>query len=219
MLIIHIAQNDDIMIQVDADADGLTSAALLINYLNMLFPAYAQTHISYRLHEGKQHGVIPTTVKDNIKLVVIPDAGSNQLEEHKELVDRGIDVLVIDHHEADIESTHACIINNQMCDYPTKSLSGVGMVYKFCCYIDELLNTDYAENFRDLVALGMISDMVPLRDFETAHLVRSGLLQIRNPYFKGMVDKQSYSLKNEVTPFGVAFYITPYINAVIRVGT
>lgn len=77
MLIIHIAQNDDIMIQVDADADGLTSAALLINYLNMLFPAYAQTHISYRLHEGKQHGVIPTTVKDNIKLVVIPDAGSN----------------------------------------------------------------------------------------------------------------------------------------------
>jgi single-stranded-DNA-specific exonuclease len=54
-------------------------------------------------------------------------------------------VLVIDHHEADRVSEHACIINNQLCDYPTKSLSGVGMVYKFCSYIDRLLNVDYAD--------------------------------------------------------------------------
>ena len=54
-------------------------------------------------------------------------------------------MLVIDHHEADIISENACIINNQLCDYPTKSLSGVGMVYKFCSYIDELLNVDYAD--------------------------------------------------------------------------
>ena len=54
-------------------------------------------------------------------------------------------MLVIDHHEADIISENACIINNLLCDYPTKSLSGVGMVYKFCSYIDELLNVDYAD--------------------------------------------------------------------------
>ena len=47
--------------------------------------------------------------------------------------------------QADMISTDACVINNQLCDYPTKSLSGVGMVYKFCSYIDELLNVDFAD--------------------------------------------------------------------------
>ena len=131
----------------------------------------------------------------------------------------GIDVLVIDHHEAEQISEYACIINNQLCDYPTKSLSGVGMVYKFCQYIDELMNVDYADQFLDLVALGMIADMMDLRDFETKHLVSLGLQHIRNPYFRGMVDKQAYSLRDGITPFGIAFYIAPYVNATIRVGT
>ena len=116
-------------------------------------------------------------------------------------------------------SENACIINNQLCDYPTKSLSGVGMVYKFCSYIDELLNVDYANQFLDLVALGMVADMMDLRDYETRHLITRGLENIRNPYFKGMVDKQSYSLKDGISPIGVAFYIAPYVNATIRMGT
>ena len=112
---------------------------LLINYLNKLFPAYVNNHIKYRVHDSKQHGIILETIPENIKLVIIPDAGSNQYEEHKILRDKGIDILVIDHHEAEYESTDACVINNQLCDYPTKSLSGVGMVYKLCCYIDQFL--------------------------------------------------------------------------------
>ena len=135
------------------------------------------------------------------------------------LKNNGIDVLVIDHHEADKISENACIINNQLCDYPTKSLSGVGMVYKFCAYIDELLNVDYAEQFLDLVALGMIADMMDLRDFETKHLINKGLAAIRNPFFRGMVDKQSFQLRDGITPFGIAFYIAPYVNATIRMGT
>ena len=144
---------------------------------------------------------------------------SNDYEVHEKLRSRGIDVLVIDHHEADKISEHAVIINNQLCDYPTKSLSGVGMVYKFCSYLDELLNVDYADDYLDLVALGMVADMMDLRDFETRHLITRGLENIRNPYFKGMVDKQAYSLKSEITPIGVAFYIAPYVNATIRMGT
>ena len=218
MLISHISQEHDIMVQVDSDADGMTSSAALINYLNILFPAFVQNHITYRLHDGKQHGIIPDTVADNIKLLIVPDAGSNNYEEHAVLAQRSVDILVIDHHEAEFESENACIINNQICDYPTKSLSGVGMVYKFCSYIDELLNVEYANTFLDLVALGMIADMVPLRDFETKHLVMRGLNQIRNPFFQTMVDKQSYQLKDGITPFGIAFYIAPYVNATIRVG-
>jgi single-stranded-DNA-specific exonuclease len=126
--------------------------------------------------------------------------------------------LIIDHHEAE-DSKFACVINNQICDYPTKSLSGVGMVYKFCSYIDELLNVNYANEIIDLVALGMIADVMSLRDFETRHLVVSGLKKIRNSFFKGMIEKQAFQLKNEITPFGIAFYIAPYVNATVRMGT
>jgi single-stranded-DNA-specific exonuclease len=219
MLIKHIAQNDDILVQVDSDCDGFTSAATLLNYLNCLFPGFVQQHMYYRIHSGKQHGIIPSTIPENIKMVIAPDSSSNDYDEHAELAAKGNDVLVIDHHEADQISTNACIINNQLCDYPTKSLSGVGMVYKFCSYIDELINVDYANLFLDLVALGMIADMMDLRDFETKHLVMLGLKQIRNPYFRGMVDKQAYQLSDGLTPFGIAFYIAPYVNATIRVGT
>lgn len=219
MLVQHIASNDDIFIQIDADCDGFTSAAALINYINMFAPNYAQTHITYRLHSGKEHGLIVDTIPENVKLVIAPDASSNDYEEHQELYKKGIDVLVIDHHEADKISEYACVINNQLCDYPTKSLSGVGMVYKFCSYIDYLLNVDYAENLRDLVALGLIADMVDMKDFETKHLIMTGLENLRNPFFKNMVKKQEYSLSDEITPIGVAFYIAPYINAVIRMGT
>lgn len=144
---------------------------------------------------------------------------SNDYEQHKALKDNGIDVLIIDHHEADKVSKDACIINNQTCDYPTKSLSGVGMVYKFCSYIDTLLNKDYANNFLDLVAVGMVSDMMDLRDFETKELIDLGVHYIKNPFLLRFVDEQSYSLKGEVTPFGISFYIAPYVNATIRMGS
>lgn len=219
MLISHVSQGHKILIQIDSDCDGYTSAALLINYLNCLFPGYIQNDVYYRIHTGKQHGIILDTIPKDVKLVIAPDSSSNDYDVHAALAERGVDVLVIDHHEAEKISPHACIINNQLCDYPTKSLSGVGMVYKFCSYVDELMNVDYADQFLDLVALGMIADMMDLRDFETKHLINRGLQNIRNPYFKGMVDKQQYSLKDGITPIGVAFYIAPYVNATIRMGT
>ena len=219
VLVQHIAQGDKVLIQIDSDCDGYTSAAALINYLNCLFPGFVQSNVYYRIHTGKQHGILLETVPDDVKLVIAPDSSSNDYEVHQQLKSKGVDVLVIDHHEADMISENAVIINNQLCDYPTKSLSGVGMVYKFCSYIDELLNVDYADQFLDLVALGMVADMMDLRDFETRHLITRGLENIRNPYFKGMIDKQAYSLKDGISPIGVAFYIAPYVNATIRMGT
>ena len=122
---------------IDSDCDGFTSAALFINYLNKLFPHFAQSNIIYKAHVGKEHGILTKDrVPNGVKLVVAIDSSSNEFEVHQSLVESGIDVLVIDHHEAEKVSDYACVINNQLCDYPTKSLSGVGMAYKFCCYID-----------------------------------------------------------------------------------
>lgn len=220
LLISHISRNNKIHIQVDSDADGYTSAALLINYLNTLFPAFTKNNISYSLHKGKQHGIdLQALDLSKISLVIAPDASSNEYEIHQCLKEQGIDILVIDHHEAERYSENACVINNQLCDYPTKSLSGVGMVYKFCCYLDELLGRRHAEKFLDLVAVGLVSDMMDLRDFETKHLISLGLKNIKNPFLRRMVAKQEFSLGKELTPIGVAFYIAPFINAVTRSGT
>lgn len=80
---------------------------------------------------------------------------SNDFIQHEELSQKGIDVLVLDHHEAEKYSEYACVINNQMCNYPNKSLSGAGVVYKFCTYLDKLLETNYAEDFLDLATVGI----------------------------------------------------------------
>ena len=211
--------NDKILVQIDSDCDGYTSSAVLINYLHTLFPGFVENNITYRFHEGKEHGIILETIPEDVKLVIAPDSSSNDYEVHQKLSERGVDVLVIDHHEAEKVSDYACVINNQLCNYPTKSLSGVGMVYKFCQLIDEVMDYDYADHYLDLVALGMIADMMDLRDFETKHLINLGIKHIANPFFAGMVNKNAYSLGDDITPIGVAFYIAPYVNATIRMGT
>lgn len=219
MLVSHIAQNHKVLVQIDSDCDGFTSAAVLINYLNCLFPGFVQNNVFYRPHTNKAHGIIPETVPSDVKLVIAPDSSSNEFEIHKELHERGVDVLVIDHHNTTHYSEYACVINNQMDDYPTKSLSGVGMVYKFCSYLDLLLHVDYADQYLDLVALGILADVMDLRDFETRYLVDTGLANIRNPFLRGMVTKQAFQLKDRVTPHGISFYIAPGVNAITRVGT
>ena len=219
MLVSHIAQGSKVLVIIDSDCDGYCSSAILINYLNNLFPAFVQNNISYKPHSGKQHGIVLDMIPDDVKLVIAPDSASSDYEQHEELAKRGIDVLVLDHHEAPRVSKFACVINNQLCDYANKFLCGGAIVYKFCCYIDELMGTDYAQNYLDLVALSLVADMMDLREYETKHLIGLGLKNIINPYFKGMTIKNEYSLGGKVTPFGVAFYIAPYVNAVTRSGT
>ena len=220
MLISHIERNDKIFIQVDSDCDGYTSSAILINYLNCLFPHYVQTQISYRIHDGKQPGLLTDTIPSDVKLVIAPDASSNDYEQHKELHDRGVDVLVIDHHEAEKYSEYACVINNQMCDYPTKSLSGAGVVYKFCSYIDQLLGYDYANDYIDLATVGIIADVMDLRDYEIREIILRGMQGFRNPLLKAMVAKDKFHFEGkQLTPFNIAWYIAPYINAITRSAT
>ena len=220
MLMKHVGQNDKIFIQVDSDCDGYTSAAILINYLNCLFPHFVQTKISYRIHDGKQHGLLTDTIPEDVKLVIAPDSSSNDYEEHKELHNRGIDVLVLDHHEAEKYSEFACVINNQMCDYPTKALSGAGVVYKFCCYMDSLLGTSYADDYVDLATAGIIADVMPLKDFEIRQIILKGMQGFRNPLLKTMVAEDNFHFQGKaLTPFNIAWYIAPYINAITRSGT
>ena len=221
-LIKAIKNKESMLVIIDCDADGFTSGAALLNYIYKIFPS-AMSLISVKLHEGKEHGIetrwLEEIISSKYNLVICPDASSNDYAQHKTLKENGIDVLVLDHHDAESISEDAIIINNQLSNYPNKTLSGVGVVYKFCSKIDELMKTSEADSMLDLVALGMIADMMDMREFETKHLIQKGLINIQNPYFKALVERQSYSIGDTVTPIGVAFYIAPLINATIRVGT
>ena len=221
LLVKHIHNNSDVFVNVDSDCDGYTSAAFMINYLYSTFPGFATNHVSWAMHEDKGHGLLMDKILTlKPQLVICPDAGSNEYDYHKTLKENNIDLIIIDHHNTDYYSEDAIVINNQLDEnYPTKSLSGVGMVYKFCSYIDNLLGTTYANDMLDIMALGVIADVMELKDYETRRLIDKGLENIENPFIKAMVAKNEYSLKGKVTPTGIAWYIAPAVNAVTRVGT
>ena len=90
-------------------------------------------------------------------MIILPDSSSNDYKYHEQLKDIRIPALVLDHHLTDVEiSDNAVVINNQLSkNYPNKELTGAGVTYQFCRYIDNLLKVDYADYFMDLAALGI----------------------------------------------------------------
>ena len=220
-LALTIKENKKAIVIVDSDCDGYTASALLINYLYDLFPAWVENNLTWFIHSGKQHGLsdFPIEAAEDIQLFLIPDASSNDYEYHKKLKEMGKTIIVLDHHEAEKISEDAIVINNQLSAYPNKNMSGVGVVWQFCRFIDKHMGVNYADNYLDLVALGMDADMMSMLSKETKHLINKGLKQIKNPFFAAMIDKNSYSIGDEVTPMGVAFYVAPFVNAIVRSGT
>ena len=228
-LLKHIGKGNKILIQVDADVDGYTSAAVLYNYLRSNFP---NANLYYQVHDEKMHGLEITEdiLNNEYQLIIVPDAGSNEYDKHKILKDKDIDIIILDHHEAELSSENAIVINNQLSPrYTNKALSGVGVVWQFCRALDDIIADEkdtIAEDYLDLVALGLIADMMDTKELETKRLIEKGIEQMkegmpipRNYFLECFIKKQAYSLKNTVTPTGLAWFIAPFINAVVRVGS
>lgn len=221
------SENCNLCIIVDSDVDGFTSAAIFIQYLRKFNKDIGIIPI---LHEGKGHGLSDTVDKifnliENdtiIKYVILPDAGSNDYEYIERLGAEGIECLILDHHivEPDTKfSSHSVIINNQLSpNYNNKNLCGAGVTWQFCRYCDSMYKTNYADEFIDLAALGIVSDMMSMLELENRYIVHTGFKNIKNYFFKALCEKQSFSMGGKVTPITVAFYITPLINAMIRAG-
>ena len=214
---------DKTLIVVDPDVDGNTSAALLANYLYDATPSWIP-NIDFYFHEGKQHGLndcIDFIIERDYKFVICPDAGSNDTNECYDLGGHNIDVLILDHHDFDKENPYAVIINNQdkYSYYPNKALSGVGVVWQFCRYLDSIMENDYASKYLDLVAIGLTADMMDIRSIETRVLIQKGLADLRNPFIYYMAQKNAFKLGEKITPIGAAFYIVPLLNAIQRSGT
>lgn len=224
MLINNINKNAKTLLIVDCDVDGNVSSAVLLNYLHNIFPSWTENQIDCYFHSGKQHGLndcIDYILKGKYEFVLCPDAGSNDSDECKKLKDLNVDILILDHHDFDKPNPYALIINNQTgyTDYPNKALSGVGVVWQFCRAIDEMMNVNYADKYLDLVAIGLVGDMMDIRSIETKALIQEGLKKLSNPYLYYMAQKNAFKLGSEITPIGAAFYIVPLLNAIQRSGT
>lgn len=213
----------NILLIIDSDNDGFTSAAIIYQYIKKL---NNNINIKYLLHSGKQHGLedhIDYILEhsDEIDMIIQPDSGSNDFIYHEQLKEKNIPCLILDHHITDEEiSSNAIIINNQLSqNYKNKELTGAGITWQFCRFCDNYFNVNFSKDLIDLAAWGIIGDMGSLLEIENRYIIKNGLENINNYFFKVLIEKQSYSMGGEITPITVAFYIVPLINAMIRVGT
>jgi len=216
-LLTHIENNDNICILMDNDLDGVCSSAILYQYLKETFPSI---NLQYIMSEGKQHGLSNSVkVPENVNLLILPDSGSNDAKQCKILKEKGTETIVLDHHEKNIQNDYAIIVNPFYSEkYENKSLSGGAVVYKFIKYLDESTWNDNADKYLDLVALSLIADSMDLRTLENRRLIDLGLSNVKNKAFLALINKQSYSMGNEVNIINCMFYISPLCNATIRTG-
>ena len=195
---------------------------------NFIKKVQSNVNIDYVMHSGKMHGLTSDLCMKNEKtlydydLVIIPDASSNDYEQHYALRQLGTDILVLDHHTTPQGySANACVINNQLSkNYTNKSLSGAGVVWQFIRHYVNKYNLDIDINyFLDLLTVGNVADVMDMSSLETKYLCSLGKNNLNNAGIQALCKKQEFSMKGEFNPMSIGWYIGPLINAVLRVGT
>ena len=214
----HYLARNCIGIIPDSDVDGQCSSAELYLYIKRMNKDYPIKIIYHT--RPKAHGLSDVEIPDDVKLLIVADAGTNDTEECKELKDKGIDIIVLDHHEREEDNPYALIVNNQCSkDYPNKQLCGGGIVYRWLQALDDYYWNEFADDYLDLVAFSNISDVMDLREFETRYLVDCGLLNIKNKFLKALIKAQDYSMNGKINVHNVQWYLTPVVNAILRIGS
>lgn len=224
VLVEHIKNKSKIDLLVDCDVDGFTSASNIYQYIKRID---STIQINIFIHHGKVHGLsefIDEMCNDNSKLIIVPDAGTGDSDECRRLISLGKDVIILDHHDIRVNDNPAIVVNNQLSERVTdKAMTGVGITYKFTKLLDKYYKVDYADDYLDLVALGMIGDRADTMNLQTRYLILKGLEQIKNKTNKNklistLVEAQMYSMNYKVTINGIGFYVCPLLNSMIRLG-
>lgn len=224
--LLHSNLNKTIFIKRDPDVDGFTSAAYLNGFISDIAP---DTRIIIGGSYQKEHGLKISDIEkycDELSLIIIPDAGSGKesVNVYKEIREKyNIPILVIDHHEICEETmNYATVINCKDGEYPNNTLSGVGVVHKFClAYAAKYdINPKVCEYYLDLVSLGMIADSMDMRNLETRYYALEGIKEenIHNLLIKELAIKNEDEMKLGFTLNNIGWVIAPKINGVIRYG-
>ena len=216
--------NEKIIIFGDYDVDGITSITVLKNFL-LDIGIQASEYIPNRLFEGYglNQEAIDKIAKDNYKLLITVDCGitgNKEIEYAKEKY--AIETIITDHHEPPNELPNAVAVvdcKRKDNEYPFRELAGVGVVFKLTQAIGKKLGISENEylKYLDIVALGTISDIVPLID-ENRVITKLGLLlieQTKNLGLKALLDSSGYKKIDSNT---ISFGVAPKINACGRMG-
>lgn len=215
-----LKKDSKICIYGDYDVDGITSVSTLYLYLKN-FSKNIGYFIPDRFSQGYgvNEGAIDRIHNDNYDVIITVDTGISAIDEIEYANSLGMTVVVTDHHECqDVLPKANAVINPKRKDekYPFSKLAGVGVVYKLICALDKHFNTNFADKYIDLVAIGTIADIMPLLD-ENRFIVKKGIEKISlqpNTGLKCLID--ICCPNTNVTSATIGYAISPRINAAGR---
>jgi len=225
-----------IVIYGDYDVDGVTSVSILHMYLESI-GADVGFYIPSRLGEGygMSHDSLCKLHADGCSMIITVDTGITATDEAELISSLGMELIITDHHEcyADVPKAYAVVNPKQQdCPYPFKELAGVGVVFKLLCAM-EILNSPgvspidavrkVADKYIDLVAIGTVADVMPLRD-ENRLIVSKGLLTVENEprvsleaLLNASVGDGKTTHKHKITSGYIGYTIAPRVNAAGRI--
>ena len=217
----------------DYDVDGVTSTTLLHDFLTALGWT-VHTYLPHRRDEGyglTQAAVENCIAKFPVLLLLAVDCGSTAVNSIRWLRERGVEVVVLDHHQVSAPAPDAVALVNPQLSGPGepsfRELCSVGLAFKFAHALLKHGRTQRlpgAESFDlrpllDLVALGTIADLVPLTG-ENRILVTAGLERLNTTQRPGLIAlKEVAGISGSIGGYEVGFQLAPRLNAAGRLET
>ena len=224
-----VGKNEKIVIYGDFDCDGITSTAILYNFLFSI-GADVKAYNPDRLEEG--YGInfdsIDKLVSEGYKLFITTDCGISENQVIEDSKKFSIDFIITDHHTIPEKLPDAySIINPKLkdCKYPFKEICAAGVVFNLIVALRSSLRENGFFNdkiepnlarYLDLVSIGTVADSMPIIGVNRI-FVFNGLKEIKNTSRKGLKhliskQKEKFSIRD------ISFDIAPKINAAGRVG-
>jgi len=211
-----IQHHESIVVHGDYDADGVCSTVLITEALEAL-GAEVRPFLPNRFRNG--YGLQLESVErfalDGARLLITVDCGITAVEPVAQAADRGLDVIVCDHHEPGEQLPSAIICSTRPSDYPFPHLCAAGVAGKLV----QALGAPYGDDQHAIEAIATVADCVPLVG-ENRAIVRRGLAALRRtnrPGIRALVatcQLQPSQLDEE----SIAFKLAPRINAAGRLG-
>ena len=210
-----VQENQKIVIVSDVDTDGVSATAIVYNYLKKHQANVSFIHAQRKDGHGL-HTVIDKVPEDTDVLIVL-DSSSNNWKECRELKSKGIDIIIIDHHQIETPNYYSVLINPQQeaCQYPNKEISGAALAWQICRMLDDKMNRNFADELIDLAAIGLIADTMCMRTMENRAIVNLGLEMINNLGLKTIIRSQELAYKKLGT-IDIGYKVVSLLNAAAR---
>ena len=221
-----IANRERISVHGDYDVDGITSTVILRRTLELL-GADVTHFIPERLTDGYglQPGTIDRLHAEGVKLIVSVDCGIRGADAARRARERGVDLIITDHHEPDEQLPECCAVVNPKrrdCTYPDKNLAGVGVALKLVqALCHRAGKSAWLPAFVKIASIGTLADVVPLIG-ENRIIAKLGLQMLtKGPHkvgLRALFEAAGLSGKT-IDSYHIGFMVAPRINAAGRMST